>query len=109
MSLACQGSMVQAQGGCHSLSSLGPHNRDICEESPWLLMGYRYHITTPEGLMTTLKLLSLLRPLMMSPVKTFWPCIEEVYIIIKANVRTAAIQRGCPQKRLEACTSACLC
>lgn len=89
MSLACQGSEVQAQWGCHTLSFLGPHNWDIILDIPRPLMGYRYHITTPEGLMITVKLTSVRRPLIVSPVKTFWPCIAEGYVIIKgARART---------------------
>lgn len=35
--------------------------------------------------MITVKLVSLLRPLMTSPVKTFWPWIGEVDIIIEVT------------------------
>lgn len=85
MPLACQGSVVWAQWSCRSLSFLGPHNWDIIVYIPKSLMGYRYHITTPEGLMITVKLVSEWSPLMMSPVKTFWPCIAEGYIAIKVT------------------------
>lgn len=57
--------MVQAQWCRHSLSlAPAPH----CWGISSFLMGYRYHITTPEGLMITVKLVLSWRPLMMSPV-----------------------------------------
>lgn len=63
--LVRQGSVVWAQRCCYSLSHVpAPH----CWGVPCFLTGYRYHITTPEGLMTTVKLVSARRPLMTFPV-----------------------------------------
>lgn len=53
--------LSDAATACHVSA---PH----CWDIPSFLMGYRYHITTPEGLMTTVKLVLEWRPLMMSPV-----------------------------------------
>lgn len=56
--------MVQAQWCRHSLS-LAPAPSLLGSQ---LLDGYRYHITTPEGLMITVKFVLSWRPLMISPV-----------------------------------------
>lgn len=62
---ACRGSMVWVPWCCYSLSHvLAPHCRGVLS----LPIGYRYHITTPEGLMITVKMVSVRRPLMTPPV-----------------------------------------
>lgn len=58
-------SVVPAPWCGRSLSHVpAPH----CGGVPSVLMGYRYHITTPDGLTVTVKLVVTWRPLMMSPV-----------------------------------------
>lgn len=60
-----QGSVVWALRCCFNLSHVpAPHCWDVSS----FPTGYRYHITTPEGLMTTVKLVSVRRPLMTLPV-----------------------------------------